>query len=175
MIVFTNTSQSQKTRLRLYVQSYHLKASKTLNYGQSSASQLFPLPSTSHRFHLKSSSIVTIPNLSITGRKLHLNPGQVLGSSQSLCSCRIFGHSRPPFDGCWMMRRFRNCFNFTTFPAEQRNITKIVLMWRLIDDLEPDESVSCIDSTCVTCNRTWGPVTEWCHNTVLLTELARSC
>lgn len=85
-------------------------------------SQLFPLPSTSHRLRLKSASILMIPNLSSIGWKLHLNPEQVLESSQTLCSCRIFGHSRPPFDGCWMMRRFRNCLNFTAFPAEKRRI-----------------------------------------------------
>lgn len=73
---------------------------------------------------LKSWPIPLISNSSIAGWKLHLNPGQVLGSSQSLCSFRIFGHSRPPFDGCWMMRRFRTCFNFTTFPAERRQIKR---------------------------------------------------
>lgn len=112
-------SQWQKTRLRLYVQAYHLNQ-RTMDKVQ--CHSFFPLPSTHHRFHLKSSTMMIIANSSSTGWKPHLNPGQISESSQSLCSCRIFGHCRPPFDGGWMMRRFRSCLNLTIFPAEQRQI-----------------------------------------------------
>lgn len=105
-----------------YVSMSNRTTSIKVFHGQSSVSQHFALPPASPGFHLTCSSITIICNWSATGWKRHLNPGQVLESSQSLCSCRIFGHSRPPFDGCWMMRRLRNCFNFTTFPAEQRQI-----------------------------------------------------
>lgn len=47
----------------------------------------------------------------------YLNPGQTLGTSQSVSSSSTSGHSCPPLDGCWMIRRFLDCFIFTALPA----------------------------------------------------------